>query len=226
MAYQSVAGQFFPVNITGQKSMVEALLKAAKEVEIRGQITGLIVPHAGWIYSGVVAAAGYKALGAQKGEVKKIILVGPSHREYFGGVRKGVVDHSVEVQVPFIKTVVPEAEIIPIVYGEITYKDLAKEIEMVGLEQAVVVASSDLSHYLPYDSAVRADSLTNQSIEGLDLDKMEIEGDACGKTGIMALMVLAKNNKWKVKLLDSRNSGDTAGDKSAVVGYSCFAFYE
>lgn len=221
MLYQSVAGQFYPESKTEQKTMVEKLLKAAKEVKIPGKIKGLVVPHAGWIYSGIVAAVGYKALD----KFYSSILVGPSHREYFAGVKEKICDHSVEVQLPFLREVVPEAKIIPLVYSEVDYRGLAKVIEQRLDNNTIIIVSSDLSHFYPYDLAVQIDSRANKYIPELNIKKVEKEVEACGKTGILALMTLAKKFGWKGIFLDYKNSGDTAGDKTSVVGYGCYAFY-
>lgn len=225
MSYQSVAGQFFPENKKEQQEMVRKFLKEAKEVKISGKIKGLIVPHAGWIYSGIVAAAGYKQVSSRRNKNTKIILVGPSHREYFSGVKEGIFDHSVEVQIPFLQEVAPKAKIIPLVYGQITPEDLAREIEKNLDENSIVIVSSDLSHFYPYDLAVKIDTAANKYIPELNIKKVESEVEACGKVGISAIIHLSKKKGWKAKLLDYKNSGDTAGGKDSVVGYGCYCFY-
>jgi AmmeMemoRadiSam system protein B len=86
--------------------------------------------------------------------------------------------------------------------------------------------SSDLSHYYPYDEAVQRDAIAHRAIEQLDIRLMEDYVEACGKTAILTLMEIARERSWRAKLLDYRNSGDTAGDKFRVVGYGCYAFFE
>lgn len=226
MAYQSVAGQFFPEDKIEQAEMVKKFLEAAKEVKIPGAVKGIVVPHAGWTYSGIVAGAGYNMLSKNYSSNNKIILVGPSHREYFAGIKEEICDHSVEVQLPFLKEIAPLAKVQPIVYGEIELKDLAQKIEQKLDKNTIIIVSSDLSHYYPYEMARKIDSAANKFIPELNLDKIENEVEACGKTGIMALILLAKKFGWKGILLDYQNSGDTAGDKSSVVGYGCYGFYE
>ena len=92
-------------------------------------------------------------------------------------------------------------------------------------KRTLIVASSDLSHYYPYDEARKLDQSCVDAICRLDIDAMESE-EACGRIPILILMHAAKAHGWKVRLLDMRNSGDTGGDKSRVVGYAAIAFYE
>ena len=110
--------------------------------------------------------------------------------------------------------------------GEVDEKVLAEALAPLVDEKTLVIASSDLSHYLPYGEAVKIDRVANESVPALDIARFERQGDACGKTPILVLMHLAKIKGWKGKLLDYRNSGDTAGDRGQVVGYGCYAFYE
>ncbi len=139
----------------------------------------------------------------------------------------GVSEHSLEVQVPFLQMTLREFDLYPLVLGNFRAELLAEELaEFCERDDVVLVASSDLSHYMPYEDAKKADEVTCKAICDLDAKKMEREGDACGKMGILTLIHLAKKLKWKCKILDYRNSGDTAGDKSGVVGYSAFAFYK
>ena len=93
------------------------------------------------------------------------------------------------------------------------------------LHDSLLIISSDLSHYHPYAVAQKKDSLTINAIESLDYDKCMQQGDACGIIPILTAINLAKDLGWKCKLLDYKNSGDTAGDKSRVVGYASFVMY-
>lgn len=230
MVYKSAAGQFFPKDLNGQKEMIGKFLANAKDVQVKGIIKGLIVPHAGWMYSGIVAASGYQQLKLQISNNKlikdKIILVGPSHKEYFLGIKESVCDHSVEVQIPFIKEVMPGSKIISLVYGDIKYQDLSAEIKHRLTGNSVIIVSSDLSHYYPYETAKKTDNYANNYIPKLDIENTIDKVEACGITGILALLNIAKETNWKGELLDYKNSGDTAGDKDSVVGYGCYAFYE
>lgn len=136
-------------------------------------------------------------------------------------------EHSLEVQVPFLQMVLKKFTLYPLVLGNLNSGFLAKELEeFCKKEDTIVIASSDLSHYLPYEEAKKIDFKTSSAICDLDIEKMNMIGDACGKGGILAVMHLAKKLGWKCKMLDYRNSGDTAGDKNGVVGYGSYAFYK
>lgn len=221
--YQSVAGTFMPFSKEEQDKMVKDFLGKVENALIPGTVRAIIVPHAGYIYSGQVAAYGYKQIAQSVAE--EVILVGPSHREYFAGAVEEITDHSVEVQVPFIRNVLPRAKIYPLVYGEIDYQKLAKKIREKITKKSILVISSDLSHYYPYDLANKIDGIANQAIPNLDLETVKTKVEACGITGIVALMLLAKELNWTGKLIKYLNSGDTSGDKSSVVGYGSYAFY-
>ncbi|MBI4990510.1 AmmeMemoRadiSam system protein B [Candidatus Gottesmanbacteria bacterium] len=221
--YQSVAGTFMPETLDEQDKMVREFLANVPYFSNKEKLKTIIVPHAGYIYSGEVAAYGYKQLIGSG--FTKIILVGPSHRVNFSGIIEEICDHSVEVQLPFIRNVLPQAEILPIVYGEIEGSELAKIIEHKADEKSVIIVSSDLSHYYPYKTACLLDDIANKAIPSADLKKVEEEVEACGKTGIMALLHIAQKSSWRGKLFIYKNSGDTAADKSAVVGYGCYGFY-
>ena len=104
---------------------------------------------------------------------------------------------------------------------------MANELtDFVQRRDVIVVASSDLSHFLKYLEAKKIDMETSEAICDLDIMRMTEMGDACGKAGILTLMNLAKNLGWKCEMLNYKNSGDTAGDMSSVVGYGAFAFYK
>ena len=137
-----------------------------------------------------------------------------------------LAEHSIEVQLPFLQSVGKNFTIVPLLCGNVDPAELANAImDEIG-ERTVVIASSDLSHYNQYDRAVKIDRIANEAVPALDIARFEKEGDACGKTAILTLMHIAKRKKWTGKLLDYRNSGDTAGPKSEVVGYGCYAFSE
>jgi len=134
-------------------------------------------------------------------------------------------EHSVEVQVPFLQRVAGKFKILPIVLGEVDPEQVAKALAAILDDKTIVVASSDLSHYHPYNAAKALDNRCVQAICAMNTDDMKGQ-EACGKTPILALMHLAKIKGWKAQLLDCRNSGDVSGDKDRVVGYAAVAFYE
>lgn len=249
-----MAGAFYPGDSRQLRREIENYISLANPVPVSGLLKGLVEPHAGFVYSGPVAAFGYKLLSQEK-NIKRIILLGPSHHAGFYGVAActwtrwatplGEVEaerfpvlrsvqfhvsdevhapeHCLEVQIPFIQTVCPDARIMPLLLGEVDPLALSKELAPLLNEETIVIASSDLSHYKPYPEARKTDALVNSAAPSLDFSNAPLF-DACGAKAILTLMHCAKNNNWKGVLLDYRNSGDTAGDKSAVVGYGCYAF--
>jgi hypothetical protein len=139
----------------------------------------------------------------------------------------GVQEHSLEVQVPFLQMVLDDFELYPLVLGDVRAEDLAKDLaDFCKNEDVIVVVSTDLSHYLPYEEAQEVDGETCEAVSGLDIEKMKSKGDACGRAGVLTLMYLAKKLGWKCELLDYKNSGDTAGGKDQVVGYGAWGFYK
>lgn len=244
----TVAGFFYPSDPDVLKKMVNELLEKCEKFELKGKLKALVVPHAGYVYSGIVAAAGFRLLKNEK----KVVLIGPSHQAFVEGVVTSSYEfwetplgdvktyesdlfpvfdpahdheHSIEVQLPFLQTVLKDFEILPIATGSILFKELAESVEKLLNDDTIIIVSSDLSHYYPYKKALEVDSLANESIPNLDTEKAE-KIEACGKTGILAVMELAKKLKWKAEIVDYKTSGDTAGDKSKVVGYGCYVFYE
>ncbi len=258
----SVAGIFYPNEPARLRALLEYLLAAATPPTIPGKLRALIVPHAGYAYSGPVAATGYKLLQTT---VKKtsptVLLLGPAHYVYFQGAATlnvegwqtplGTVraqqeliaralkreqlrdnsaahapEHSLEVQLPFLQFIFCDIAIFPILTGECDHRVLAQILSQYLNEIDLVLISSDLSHYYPQEEAISRDALTHEAIQNLDLVLMEKRVEACGKSAILTLLHLAREQNWSAKLLDYRNSGDTAGDKNHVVGYGCYAFYE
>jgi len=256
----SVAGTFYPGDSKELKRMIDKFLEEAEDVKIEGELKGLVEPHAGYVYSGLTAAYGYKLLSKNSEKINKVFLAGPSHQVPFSGaaesgfefwetplgkVKIGSVkekakkkdlfpvypqvhapEHCLEVQVPFLQTVLKDFTLYPLLISDANPEKIANEIAEQFDENSIFIASSDLSHYQSYDIAKKIDSTANEAVPSLDFKKFEAKGDACGKGAILVLMHLAKKLKWKGKLLDYRTSGDTAGEKDAVVGYGCYAFYE
>jgi MEMO1 family protein len=133
-------------------------------------------------------------------------------------------EHSDEVQVPFLQKVLKEFKLIPVVFGDVDPAKAAKRLSEQVDNQTLLIASSDLSHYHPYAEAKALDTRCVQAICNLDVEQMKSQ-EACGKVPILTLMYLAREKGWKARLLDYRNSGDTAGDRGRVVGYAAIAFY-
>ncbi len=135
-------------------------------------------------------------------------------------------EHCLEVQLPFLQTVLEHFELTPLLTGRLDPAVAAAELDGVIDDHTLVVASTDLSHFLPDRQARAADRISNESILGLDTEGFGERGDACGKTAVLILMYLARRHGWRPRLLAYATSADACGDQSQVVGYSAFAFTE
>ena len=220
----------------------------------------IIVPHAGYIYSGPVAAYAYNQLNNIRDQVKRVILLGPVHRVPVRGLalpgsegfatplgeipidleaaasiqnlpqvvvspEAHMPEHSLEVQLPFLQTVLDDFKLLPLAVGDATPDEVAEVINTLwGGPETLIVISSDLSHFLPYDTAKVVDSETVHKILNMQSDLSHEQ--ACGGTPVNGMLLAARQHGLHPKLLDLRNSGDTAGDKGRVVGYTSIAFTE
>ena len=132
-------------------------------------------------------------------------------------------EHSLEVQLPFLQTLLESFTLVPLVVGDASAEAVAQVLELLwGGEETLIVISSDLSHYLPYAQAQAVDHATAQRI--LSLDSGLTPHEACGAAAINGALQAARRRGLTPRLLDLRNSGDTAGDRDRVVGYGAFAF--
>jgi AmmeMemoRadiSam system protein B len=249
---------FYPGDPIQLKQQVEDFL--GESDDSAEQPKALIVPHAGYIYSGPIAASAYRLLRGMRKQIKRVVLLGPAHRIAFHGLAAtsaeyfstplGLVkidqvamdsiltlpqvrvideahrqEHSLEVQLPFLQSVLGEGfSLVPLVVGEANSDSVAEVIEALwGDRETLILISSDLSHYLDYDSAKRIDSATSHAIEQLDPQAIDYQ-QACGRNPVNGLLVAARHHKLRARTLDQRNSGDTAGDRDRVVGYGAYAF--
>lgn len=255
----AVAGMFYPGTPAVLGAAVRAYLAEAPPPAATASVPkALIVPHAGYVYSGPVAAPAYRRIAAGRGTIRRVVLLGPVHRVPIRGLALpsakafatplGTVDvdteaaalalevphvsvdeaahaleHSLEVQLPFLQTVLDDFRIVPFAVGDASAAEVAAVIEKLwGGPETLIVVSSDLSHYHPYAAARQIDRGTAAAI--LALDGSLDHDQACGATPINGLAMCARRLDLKSELIDLRNSGDTAGDKSRVVGYAAFAF--
>ena len=255
----AVAGLFYASDVHTLAADVQHLLDNVPATADRGVPKALIVPHAGYLYSGPVAAHAYARLrGARSSAIRRVVLIGPAHRAYVRGIALPDVDlfetplgrvaldaeaihelaqlpgimfddaahaaeHALEVQLPFLQTVLEDFTLVPMAVGEASGDDVAAALECVwGDDETLVVVSSDLSHYHPYRDARAIDARTVAHIVAGTRDLEDPE--ACGATSINGLIRCARSQRLAAKLLDCRNSGDTAGERSRVVGYAAFAF--
>jgi len=253
---EAVAGLFYPGQPEALRDMVANQLKEAAGANVNGRIRGLVSPHAGYVYSGIVAAAGYRQLDPS---FKTVILLGPSHRFPLSGASIPCVkayrtplgdvplaplavtlqasplfesvpqahrrEHSLEVQLPFLQVTLKEFRIVPILTNNGDPKALAATLAPHIGEDTLVVASSDLSHYYPYEKAVSLDRLFTAAVPALAFSDVT-RCEACGKQAVLTLMHIAKIKGWEGMLIDYKNSGDTAGSKDQVVGYASVAFVD
>jgi MEMO1 family protein len=254
----AVAGLFYPRDPQELGATVAALL--ARHENQAGAPKALIVPHAGYVYSGHVAAQAYASLGSAARALRRVLLLGPSHREWFRGLAVPTVqafatplgtvrvdtaavsrlcalpavvrsdsahalEHSLEVQLPFLQHVAPAAEIVPVVAGDASPAEVAGAIEELwGGAETLIVVSSDLSHYHSYRTAQALDGATAQAIVAGRTDLLGEQ--ACGCALINGLTLAVHARGLRAAIIDLRNSGDTAGDKQRVVGYGAFGFFE
>ena len=267
----AVSGTFYPSNPRVLKEDIKQYLNLVPGSLVSGRVRGLISPHAGYMYSGQVAAYGYKTLLA--GAYDTVIIVAPSHKAYFEGVaiqdtggyrtplglmsideevagailnagqtvrsnagpHKG--EHSIEVQLPFLQIVFGDVPFVPLIMGEQSIplcKELSNQIVAAVRElnkSALIIGSTDLSHYFSYTQAVRLDSAITKrlaafDVQGLEEDLNADRGEACGAGPMIATMLAARKlGADRAAVLKYANSGDVSGDKTAVVGYVSCAFY-
>jgi AmmeMemoRadiSam system protein B/AmmeMemoRadiSam system protein A len=254
----AVAGMFYPdIPAELRKTLAELLASATPAAHARSP-KALIVPHAGYIYSGPVAASAYAQLGVTRGRIRRVVLLGPTHRVYVRGLalpeadrfatplgeipldREGMqrlaglpqvtrsaaahqMEHSLEVQLPFLQQVLGDFQLLPLAVGEATADEVAEVLEQVwGGDETLIVISSDLSHFLPDALARKVDGGTVDAI--LALNSHINHEQACGATPVNGLMLAARQHGLHPVMLDVRNSSDTAGDPERVVGYAAFAF--
>lgn len=254
----AVAGQFYAANSAELAAGVATLLDAAPAAACPAP-KALIVPHAGYVYSGPVAASAYVSLRPYHDRYRRVVLLGPSHRVPFrglattsanafrtplgdvpidrGALAVGVpgldvsdaphaLEHSLEVQLPFLQSVLDDFSLVPIVVGDADPALVARALDVFwdGPETLIVI-SSDLSHYLPYELARKSDANACDAIEHFDADRLE-HHMACGATPVAGLLIAARKKGLEVRTLDLRNSGDTSGEMGAVVGYGAWGFFE
>ena len=257
----AVAGMFYPGESRElAQALTGLLVAAAHDAPERAVPKAIIAPHAGYIYSGPIAASVYTLLSPARRRIRRVVLLGPTHRvavrgmalpgcgafatplgtveidadaiESLRGMTQVVVspqahalEHSLEVHVPFLQTAIEKFRLVPLAVGDCGAEEVAEVLDVLwGGPETLIVVSSDLSHYLSYADAQAVDRATAKAILGLAADISHEQ--ACGATPVLGLTCVARRRGLKPELIDLRNSGDTAGDKSRVVGYGSFAFYE
>lgn len=260
----AVAGSWYPGDAEGLAAEVDRYLRGAEPRSVPGRLVALISPHAGFGYSGPVAAYGYALLQGKSG--RTVVLVGPSHHMAFDGIgvfargefetplgripvdeeiasrlvdasphihdepRPHGPEHSLEMQLPFLQRVAPALRIVPVLMGSQAREEVdilaAALASVLADRDALLVASSDLSHYHPAPRANALDALVVGDVERFDEDALlsrleSYHGYACGGGPIVAVMraarALGANASTILKYADSGDAGER--DKSRVVGY-------
>ena len=256
----AVAGMFYPGNPRELSTMVESYLAEAETSA--GQIPkAIIAPHAGYVYSGAVAATAYARVRPAGRTITRVVLLGPCHRVPVRGLAVSgadafrtplgdipvdkeavarildlpqvqvfdathVQEHSLEVHLPFLQEILDDFGLVPLVAGDASPEEVAQVMDVLwGGPETLIVVSSDLSHFLDYDTARKLDRATCQAIERMDPGRIGREM-ACGRIPVSGLLTTAKRKGMRVETVDLRNSGDTAGGKDRVVGYGSWLFFE
>ena len=269
----AVAGGFYPADPKTLSTMIDDMLAHASPPPINDPILAVVAPHAGYQFSGPVAAYTYAALKGRK--FSRVVVIAPSHYEAFDftsiyegdayATPLGTVpvdkafakqlasmsptirlssqghvptlkgaEHALEVELPWLQRVLGDFELVPIVMGDQSYESsralgvaLAKLIQG---SDTLIVASSDLSHYHPYDEAVKIDHKTLNALQAWDYLSMSRNfeariWEACGGAPIVAAMIASERmGANQALVLKYANSGDITGDHTRVVGYSADVF--
>ena len=260
-----IAGSWYPGDPKQLRTMIQGFLDKVPPQAPAGELVGLVAPHAGYVYSGQVAAYAYAQLGGRA--FSRVLIVSPVHRMYPGRfaitdktgyetplgsvpldtelvqaigrrVRLNRVaqdmEHSLEIQLPFLQHMLGDFSLTPIMMGEQDWEsvsELGKAMaEAIGKERVLLVASTDLSHFHRYSEAVRLDKLVLDRIAALDPEGLAAilanqEAEACGGGPVSAVMIAARAlGAKRATVLKYMNSGDVTGDHGEVVGYGAAAF--
>jgi len=253
----AVAGSFYPRERQDLEETLETLMSRATKPEESG-LVGVVAPHAGYMYSGPVAASAFAAVATPDKAFERVLLLGPPHSVPVRGIaapsasafvtplgeiavdtdaiaalvearlisiddRAHAPEHSLEVELPFLQRMLGRFSLIPLLVGDASPEEVAAVIGAVMDEHTLLVVSTDLSHYLDHASATARDRLSAAAIERFDFTRLGPE-DACGFAALNGALCAGRQQGWRIKRLDLRNSGDTSGDRGRVVGYGAWAF--
>ena len=260
-----IAGSWYPGDPKQLRAMIQGFLDKVAPQALAGELVGLVAPHAGYVYSGQVAACAYALLSGRS--FSRVLIVSPVHRMYPGrfavtdkfgyetplgsvpldvelvqAIERRVrlnrvaqdMEHSLEIQLPFLQHMLGDFSLTPIMMGEQDWEsasELGKAMaEAIGKERVLLVASTDLSHFHRYSEAVRLDKLVLDRIAALDPEGLAAilanqEAEACGGGPVSAVMIAARAlGAKRATVLKYMNSGDVTGDQGEVVGYGAAAF--
>lgn len=262
----AVAGLFYPADsVTLARTVAQLLECAARTAGAASQAgtvqapKALIVPHAGYVYSGATAAQAYALLAPLRHQIRRVALLGPVHRVPVRGLALPDADafetplgrieidaqaiaelhglpqvtrsraahaqeHSLEVQLPLLQATLADFKLLPLAVGDASPAEVAEVLERLwGGPETLIVISSDLSHFLDYESAQATDAATVRRM--LALEGGIRHRQACGATPINGLLLAARRRGLTARLVAQCNSGDSAGDRSRGVGYASLAFH-
>lgn len=254
----AVAGLFYEKDPSRLRAHIDLLMGGVSDEE-HPLPRGLIVPHAGYVYSGATAALAYARLRPLRGRIRRVALFGPAHRVYLRGMAVPGVEafstplgdipldraaietlggmphvsvsdeahqeeHSLEVQLPFLQTVLEKFTLVPVVVGQSDPEWVAPVMETLWNDQeTLLVVSTDLSHFHTYEQAQRLDTLTCERL--LARESALAGEEACGAHALNGLMRTQWGQALDMELVGMCNSGDTAGDRNRVVGYGAFSLH-
>jgi AmmeMemoRadiSam system protein B len=239
---------FYPGDGEELRRTVEALLAEAPPPQ-GPPPKAIVAPHAGYVYSGPIAATAYARLLSASDRIRRVVLLGPAHYHPLHGLathsgqafetplgrvpveQTGAVvvldaahqrEHSLETQLPFLQVALGSFHLVPIVVGEAAAGEVAEAIEALwGEDETLIVVSTDLSHYHDARTARKLDRATADHIVALRAESLGYDS-ACGRHALAGLLVALRNRGLGLECLDLRNSADTAGDPARVVGYGAF----
>jgi len=253
----AVAGLFYPADTERLQAEISRLISTAAVAGYPPK--ALIAPHAGYAYSGRVAAAAFATLRDGMRAIERVVVIGPAHYVHVHGIAVPTVDmfetplghvpvdrnavsalaslpfvicadaphapeHALEVELPFLQTLLSSFELIPLVIGNARPQDAAEVLgRLWGGPETLIVVSSDLSHYHDYATAQRLDADTAAAIERDDWAALGPQ-DACGFVAVAGLLMETSRRHLKARRLSLCNSGDTAGPRTRVVGYGAWRF--
>jgi AmmeMemoRadiSam system protein B len=257
----AVAGSFYPRDPQRLRADVKDLLAAVTVDVGPAAPLAVIAPHAGYVYSGPVAAAAFAGLRGSASRIRRVAVIGPAHYVPVRGIavptadafdtplgrvpvdrdalaaiadlghvaaddRAHAPEHALEVELPFLQTVLGDFALVPLLVGDAQPLEVAEVLARLwdGPETLIVV-SSDLSHYLDYATAQRRDAATAAAIERHDWSQLGPQ-DACGFLPVAGLLIEAQRRGLSARRLALCNSGDTAGARDSVVGYGAWAVQE
>ena len=270
----AVAGSFFPANSEKLKNMVDGFIDKAELEPVDGEIIALVLPHAGYQYSGWVAGYGVKLI--KNKEFDTVIIVGLSHRVPFKGlsvlykdsyqtplgnvaidkdISKKLIaysenisyyelpfsmEHSAEVEIPFMQRALPDSKIVVILTGDFSYetvcllRDALNSVIKTSKKKILLIASTDMSHFFPEQKARDLDARTMKEMEKFQpealfkkcLSWLNSERP-CNSIGMLGVMMAAKKlGANKLKVVKYATSGDVTFDSSRVVGYCAAVVYK